>query len=386
MLKKRLMVSSGNAAYKFTLLLPLAVSVGAVCPFDMNSAIAISMVAAVAYVITPTVSLFPFYLNLLISMYLYNMVGLTGAVICFNLVAIISFFTLRSKWLLALMNAPELISSLMLSTAFTMTILFTTNYFGIGATGNTVIEMIKSYVSLGFHGNWRGVLYGTIVMVIMITYPRRFKLLSKKISATFVAIFTVYILNFALIPPGKISPIELIEKQAFSLNWTFSTNGLSSFKTIFVMIICTIAMSLVICMTGKRDTSEIQDSLFDTSAMVLCARLGGIFTGKVSLHLWGILEGITVAGLLALILIPTGGLMRMPVAATAVVLIVGGWQSVEWGLIRKALRSRRSMLIFAVTVIFSVLFNMAVGVIVGSALNILLNSVKLKKIYKKKVA
>lgn len=76
----------------------------------------------------------------------------------------------------------------------------------------------------------------------------------------------------------------------------------------------------------------------------------------------------------------------MPVAATAVVLIVGGWQSVEWGLVRKALRSRRSMLIFSVTIIFSVLFNMAFGVIVGSVLNILLNSVNLKKIYKKKVA
>ena len=81
MLKKRLLVSSGNAAYKFTLLLPLAVSVGAVCPFGMGTAIAVSMVAAVAYIITPSVSLFPLYLNLVISMYLYNIVGLTGALI-----------------------------------------------------------------------------------------------------------------------------------------------------------------------------------------------------------------------------------------------------------------------------------------------------------------
>lgn len=385
MLKKRLLVSSGNAAYKFTLLLPLAVSVGAVCPFGMGTAIAVSMVAAVAYIITPSVSLFPLYLNLVISMYLYNIVGLTGALICFNLVAVISFFTLRSKWLMALMNAPELKISLMLSTAFTMTTLFTTNYFGIGATGNTVIEMIKSYISLGFHGNWRGVLYGTIVMVIMITYPRRFKLLSKKVSATFVALFTVYILNFVLIPPKSISPIELIVKQEFTIDSAYTTRGLFTFKNVFVMLICIIAMSLVVCMTGKRDTAQLQDSLYDTSAMILCARLGGIFTGKVSLHLWGILEGVVVAGLLALVLIPTGGLMRMPVAATAVVLIVGGWQSVEWGLVRKALRSRRSMLIFAATIIFSLLFNMAFGVIVGSVLNILLNSVNLKKIYKKKV-
>ena len=56
-----------------------------------------------------------------------------------------------------------------------MTILQTNNYFGINATGVSAVDMLLSYRSFGFHANWRTVLYGTIVLVLMITYPRKFK-------------------------------------------------------------------------------------------------------------------------------------------------------------------------------------------------------------------
>ena len=70
-------------------------------------------------------------------------------------------------------------SALSLSLAFSVTALLTTHYFGIGAEGFTVIEILKTYRSLGFHPNWRGVFYGTITLFCMITYPFKFKKANK---------------------------------------------------------------------------------------------------------------------------------------------------------------------------------------------------------------
>jgi MFS superfamily sulfate permease-like transporter len=94
--------------------------------------------------------------------------------------------------------------------------LLTTHYFGIGASGSNAKEMITSYLSLGFHPNWRGVLYGTIVMVIMITFPRKFKKLCKTISAPFIAVVITLILNLFLNPSYMVSAINEIGGFSFS--------------------------------------------------------------------------------------------------------------------------------------------------------------------------
>ncbi len=103
-----------------------------------------------------------------------------------------------------------------LATALTVTVLLTTHYFGIGASGNTVKEMIASYLSLGFHPNWRGVLYGTIVMVVMLTFPRKFKKFCKIIKAPFIAIIITLILNLFLNPSDM--PTAIREIGNFHLN------------------------------------------------------------------------------------------------------------------------------------------------------------------------
>jgi hypothetical protein len=64
--------------------------------------------------------------------------------------------------------------------ALVATVILTNQYFGIGASGSTAIEMLKSYRSLGFHPHFRGLLYGTITLFAMITYPFKFRKLNKK--------------------------------------------------------------------------------------------------------------------------------------------------------------------------------------------------------------
>ena len=120
---------------------------------------------------------------------------------------------LRADRLLRFIPAP-VAGGFTIGTALVMTILQTNNYFGINATGVSAVDMLLSYRSFGFHANWRTVLYGTIVLVLMITYPRKFKKLHRKIPAQFVSLVIALGLHLCLVPSAGQSPV--LEVGAFS--------------------------------------------------------------------------------------------------------------------------------------------------------------------------
>lgn len=180
-------------------------------------------------------------------------------------------------------------SGFSLATALTVTVLLTTHYFGIGASGTDVREMIASYLSLGFHPNWRGVLYGTVVMVIMITFPRKFKKFCSVIKAPFIALAVTLILNCFLNPPYMVTAINEIGNFAFES-----------------------------------------------------------VTPSFALDIFG----------------------RIPVHSLAVVMIVGAWESVKWGDIKKAFSSPVSIICFAVTVIGTLYFGYVYGILISVILYI----------------
>jgi len=87
-----------------------------------------------------------------------------------------------------------------LGAALMMALYQCSGYFAVGASGAGVLELLRSYRGLGFHPNWRTVLFSTIMLVILITWPRKFKRLSRTLPAGFVGLVAVTALNFALNP------------------------------------------------------------------------------------------------------------------------------------------------------------------------------------------
>ena len=98
-------------------------------------------------------------------------------------------------------RAPlALYAGLSLGAALMMALYQGSGYFAVGASGVGVLELLRSYRGLGFHPNWRTVLFSTIMLVILITWPRKFKRLSRTLPAGFVGLVAVTALNFALNP------------------------------------------------------------------------------------------------------------------------------------------------------------------------------------------
>ena len=217
--------------------------------------------------------------------------------------------------------------------------------------------MIASYLSLGFHPNWRGVLYGTIVMVVMITFPRKFKKATKIFSASFIALIISTLLNLFLNPSDMITAIREAGTLSFDsyklilfpifnsevkIIWAL-VSGISLFLTYFSLIV-------------KNDKTE--------KANIITCGISNCILGFAScmpvptvIKKENLLNRIISSLLTGFIfLIFNDFIARIPVHACAVVLIVGVWQSVKWNEVKKIFSSLSSVIMFII-ILISGLFN-----------------------------
>ena len=258
-------------------------------------------------------------------------------------------------------NSPA-ISGVMLSTALTATVLFTTDYFGIGATGERVTDMIKSYLSLGFHPNWRGVLYGTIVMVIMITFPRKFKTFSKTVSAAFIGIVITLVLNFFLNPPYMPTAITELDRGTFSFAYSKDI-----IKSILIGLSLFINYLYAISKTEQTNEQFLRNGILNagTSGLIGLPLPYGYNRNKNS-----ILPRFLAAGIIILFYVLFGNYVcRIPLHSCAVVIIVGAWQNVKWGELKKAFSGIIPVIMFVITIVSSLVFDLTIGVIISAVLS-----------------
>lgn len=358
-----------NTLTVFTGILPVslcaAIFMGFHYSFGINIAVASSLICSenAPKKIMPAFSLF------LVLMYASLSFGTaTLSLACFicGILSIIYFFIPKK---LELIDNP-VTAGLMLSTALSVTVMLTTHYFGIGATGYTVKEMIASYLSLGFHPNWRGVLYGTVVMVIMITFPRKFKKFCNYIKAPFIAVAVTVILNLFLNPSDFKTAINEIGS-----NYLYDKEYIPFFSEISKInipsaVVCGIALFFVSIYSLQK--SDIDKDTRRLSAMMntLCGAFLGLlfpYGTKPAGKKW--ISGIVSAILcLAVIIIPA--IERIPLHSLAVVMIVGAWESVEWKKIKQAFSSVSSVIFFVLSFVSSLYFGYVYGILISAALYI----------------
>ena len=377
--KSKLISFSKDTIYYLTCLSPLAFSM-AVC-FGLGEIIA-TMFACVAILFVPTKreKIMPVYLSFMLLWYAsvaFDM-GVTfwACILCGILLIISSFFFEK---LIKLFSAPT-VSGVMLATALSSTVLFTTHYFGIGAKGNIVMEMIDSYISLGFHPNWRGMLYGTIVMVIMITFPRKFKKLTKTVSAAFIAIVSTLILNIFLNPSDMVTAInEINDGTKWQAYLSFlPVKAAFSFSLSFENILAVISIAVALFITYFYSITSIEGTNKNDIIVsgIANAVSGGIFRIPfpygISKEKSSILPRIIAAGIFFLMLFFGEEIMlRIPVHSCAVVIIVGAWQSVNWGEIKKAFSGILSVACFIIAVVSCLTLDLVYGILISAVTSML---------------
>lgn len=269
-------------------------------------------------------------------------------------------------------------SALKLSLAFSVTALLTTHYFGIGAEGFTVIEILKTYRSLGFHPNWRGVFYGTITLFCMITYPFKFRKANKYLPAECFSLLLPLILNFILNPQIEYTPINELKDNfdfisqsdlsfflpSFNSNFDFSMQSyVNAFKGAF-------SVGALLLLFNSKNTRT--DSTGTTS--ILNGIQGGFPVRNYKIRGYS-LTSATVSVLLIVYacFFLDDVLMRIPLHSAAVVLIVNAWKQVPFGALGKSFKNGILSIISIILIfIISVIFDIFTALILAIILNALL--------------
>lgn len=354
-----------KSIFRITVFLPLIVSIATCASLNIYLIAAAFIIACFIFKAENFTSLFYVFSSFTViyqATEIINPLLLSAAIT----VGYILFAFLRNKKRLAL--KPEFISVIMMSTAITVTVLITTQYFGIGATGFTNIDIIRNYISLGFHPNWRGILYGTIVMVIMITYPRKFKKLSKIVSPLFVALLATFSLNFILIPKGTVSPVQTVSFSKFDISQitAFAGNTVQIKEIIYALFVAFFVFVISSTLYSENKTEDVKSGIASAITGLIC---GYPVSGNINKKSNDFITGILSAVIIILILLLTKGFETLPVSSCAVIMIVGAWQAINKKYLKDTFACKSDVVLFIVLTVITFLTNITVGLAVTFAVN-----------------
>lgn len=358
----------------FTSIIPFVLSAAVCSGMGAFAGAVFSCIAAFVCSTVEAKKRIPVYIAVLVMTYAFREFGVSAAslaIIISGVCLLISSFLFKKIKIPA--DSPvisTLSGAVMIATALTVTALFTTDYFGIGASGNTFREIMASYVSLGFHPNWRGVLYGTIVLVIMITFPRKFKKAAKTVEFSFVAIIFTTILNFILNPPYMNTAIKEIGALSFE---NFKNTFLFSLGNTDISFIGAAVCGIALFFTSAY--ALLQNDEFSQKDLSDCGKINLVagYITCMAIPCKTRAKNEIVSGLIAAVLsavlffVFDDYISRIPLHSCAVVLIVGVWQSIKWGELKKAFSGILTVLLFTVIVLTSIMLGFVYGIITASA-------------------
>ncbi len=196
--------------------------------------------------------------------------------------------------------------------ALCTTILFTNTYFGIGASGFTPLEMLKSYRSLGFHPDFRGLLYGTITLFTMITYPFKFRKLKNVIPAEFITIAIPFVLNLILNP----DPAYTTTNEYSGIELYSGFLNISDISDIAGLLSASISTGFILYVLSQNSTGNSIYKFFTVNPAIPCN----------SVNFSGVPPVVAIIVSFTLIALFPSLIYRLPLPCAGAMLIVSAWQ------------------------------------------------------------
>ena len=357
---------------RFTGIFPLVLSMYVCAGIGTMAGVIFSCIAILLSAGFEQKKMMPVYTSFLIAVYTFKVYGpsaLSAAVIFCGIMMVISAPAYEK--INEYFRSPA-IPSAMLATALSVTVLFTTDYFGIGATGEIPKTMIESYLSLGFHPNWRGVLYGTIVMVIMITFPRKFKNVCKTLNASFLGLAVTVLLNLWLNPPDMITSIKEVGAFSFTdYKDTFILPLVSHPSAVLNGIMCGFALYFTVFYSLSLTSADKKDYISCGTAnvslgFVTCGFIPSVINKKNYISSFA---AAILTGLFAFIF--KDFIARIPVHSCAVIIIVGAWNSVKWSELKNIFKNIKGIACLAAVISGYLLTGAVYGTLIAVIISVL---------------
>lgn len=259
------------------------------------------------------------------------------------------------------------------------------NFFGTSSKGENAISKISSYSALGFSPNWYAVMFGVMVILIMIFYPKKWNDVIPSSLAGIIIALIVNILFFSgssapfVAQVGTI-PKSLISDEALLLTGIDFANISSLVLPAFSIALLGMIESLMCGASGSNMTGEKFDSNRELLAQgignIIVPLVGGVpATAAIARTSVAIKSGgrtrvasfVHSLTLIASMFLLGSVMSRIPLSALAGVLMVTAFRMNEWKAIKQIMNNKfRSQIAqFFVTMICTVVFDLTIAIALG---------------------
>lgn len=269
------------------------------------------------------------------------------------------------------------------------------NFFGVTSEGSTNIAKLISYGKLGFNPNLYAVLFGIIVVITMIVWPKKW---NAKIPSSLVGIIISLCLSVVL--KKDVAVVGDIPKTLLpNIRLNFGDISLEEIKSLMSPAIVIAALGMIESLLCGASAGRMKGEKLNADRELIAQGIGNIvipFFGGVpataaiartsvaiksgaQTRLTGIFHAV---GLLASMFLLGSIMSQIPLAALAGVLMVTAWRMNEWKSIKFIFSKRLKTAIaqFLITMIATVIFDLTTAILIGVVFSILFFVVRISDI------
>lgn len=265
------------------------------------------------------------------------------------------------------------------------------NFFGTTSQGSSTLEKLLSYWQLGFHPHLENVVFGLIVIVIMIIWPKK---LQKYFPSSLLAIIIILILNTFLsfdVPTIGDIPRTLLPESRLK----FSGLSFKSFSELWLPAISIAALGMIESLLCGASGARMKGEPLDANRELVAQGIGNLLlpffggvpaTAAIARTSVAIRSGqktrltsvFHALGLLLSMFLLSDMMSQIPMAALAGVLMMTAWRMNEWNVIKYITghQMKSSMTAFFVTLLGTVIFDLSIAIIAGLTISSLLFIIK----------
>lgn len=269
------------------------------------------------------------------------------------------------------------------------------NFFGTKSVGENAIAKIASYFTGegSFSVNWWAVMFGGLVMLIMMIYPKKW---NGVVPSSLVGIIVALIVNMVCFPEPVVAevgaiPGSLVTEQSIIVNGFDFSNVTSLIVPAFSVAALGMIESLLCGASAGKMKGERLDAQRELIAQgvgnMVIPLLGGvpataaIARTSVAIKSGGQTRLVSIFHSVVLILsmFLLGGVMsRIPLSALAGVLMVTAFRMNEWHSIKSIFgkKFKSSISQYILTMLATVVFDLTIAIVIGVVAAMLLFVVK----------
>lgn len=270
------------------------------------------------------------------------------------------------------------------------------NFFGVTSQGETSFAKIYSYTKLGFTPDLTTVLFGMLVVVIMIFWPKKW---NDKVPSSLIGIIVALILEIIL--DLNLKEVGALPTSLFGenrLHFSFITiSNIKKFISPAISIAALIMVESLLCgsYARKMKNNERFFANRELSAQgignIIIPFFGGIpATSAIARTSVAIKSGgqtrltgfINALGLLAAMFLFGPYISRVPLSALAGVLMVTAWRMNDWNAIKNIFdkKIKTSISQFSITLVATVIFDLTSAILIGIVFSMVMFVISSNKI------